>query len=60
MAKVTIDETLCTGCGLCESSCPEVFKLEDDGLAHVIADTCPDHDLKEIAQQCPPEAIKVE
>jgi len=60
MAKVTIDETLCTGCGLCESSCPEVFKIEDDGLAHVIADSCSQHDLQEIAQQCPLEAIKVE
>ena len=60
MARVSIDETLCTGCGLCESGCPEVFKLEDDGLAHVIADSCSDHDLNDLAQQCPVEAIKVE
>lgn len=26
----------CIGCGLCADSCPEVFKMKDDGLAEVI------------------------
>jgi len=60
MAKVTVDESTCTGCGLCESSCPEIFKVQDDGLAYVIAGDCSEgHNLQEISEQCPVEAIKV-
>jgi len=29
ITKVWIDEDECTGCGLCEDSCPEVFELND-------------------------------
>lgn len=56
--KITVDASLCTGCGLCESSCPEVFKVEDDGIAKVIgsSSSC---DLKQIAADCPVEAIKL-
>lgn len=59
MAKITIDKDLCTGCGLCASSCPDVFKIEDDNLAHVTADACKSCDLKEVAEQCPVSAITV-
>ena len=34
--KPVVDEDLCIGCGNCEDECPEVFRLEDDGFAHVI------------------------
>jgi ferredoxin len=33
--KVWIDQDLCTGDGLCEEICPDVFTLQDDGLAYV-------------------------
>ncbi len=59
MAKITIDDSLCTGCGLCASSCPEVFEVGDDNLAHVIGSKCALHDLKEVAEQCPVEAITI-
>jgi len=59
MAKITVDESLCTGCGLCEGSCPEVFKIESDNLAHVISQSCDQHDLKQVAADCPVEAIKI-
>jgi ferredoxin len=59
MAKVTVDDSLCTGCGLCSSNCPDVFEMGDDGLAHVIANSSPDCDLNEIAEQCPVSAITV-
>jgi ferredoxin len=36
--KVWIDQDLCTGDGLCEEICPDVFTLLDDGLAYVKAD----------------------
>lgn len=59
MAKVAVDESLCTGCGLCASNCPEVFEVGDDNLAHVISNDCKSCDLKEIAEQCPVNAITV-
>ncbi|MFA6349670.1 MAG: ferredoxin [Candidatus Omnitrophota bacterium] len=59
MAKVTIDASTCVGCGLCEQSCPEVFKVEGDGVAHVKAQSCDKHNLAEIADLCPVTAIKV-
>ena len=34
--KATVSED-CIGCGLCEGTCPEVFAIGDDGLAHAIA-----------------------
>ena len=58
MAKVSVDESVCVGCGLCEQLCPEVFKVQD-GTAKVRASECNQHDLSEIAGQCPVEAIKV-
>ncbi len=59
MGKVSVNTTTCVGCGLCEQSCPEVFKVEGDGLAHVKAQACVTHNLKEIAEQCPVNAISV-
>ena len=28
--KAVVDEGLCTGCGLCADSCPDVFEMEGD------------------------------
>ena len=33
--KVWIDQELCTGDGLCEELCQEVFAFLDDGLSYV-------------------------
>ncbi|MDI6605781.1 MAG: ferredoxin [Candidatus Omnitrophota bacterium] len=59
MAKITVDVSTCVGCGLCEQACPDVFKVEGDGIAHVISQICTSCDIKEVAQQCPVNAIKV-
>jgi ferredoxin len=59
MAKVSVDVSTCVGCALCEQSCPEVFEVQGDGIAHVKAQSCSSHDLKEVADQCPVSAIKV-
>jgi ferredoxin len=34
--RVWIDQDLCTGDGMCEQICPEVFQLQPDGLAYVV------------------------
>lgn len=59
MAKVEVDANLCVGCGLCEQSCPDVFEIKSDGIAHVKANTCNSCNLQDVAQQCPVGAIKV-
>lgn len=59
MPKVSVDASTCVGCGLCEQSCPEVFLVQGDGIAHVKAQVCATHNLKEVAEQCPVNAIKV-
>jgi len=60
MAKITVDESLCTGCGLCVSLCPGAFEVGDDNIAKVIGTDCGGQDIKDIASQCPVEAIKVD
>ncbi len=61
--KVTVDETLCTGCSLCFTDVPEVFEMGDDGLAKVIL-ASPEGDLaakaKDAAANCPADAIIIE
>ena len=59
MAKVSIDAAACVGCGLCEQSCPEVFEVQGDGVAHLKAQSCAAHNLGEVASLCPVTAIKV-
>ena len=53
---VKIDKTKCIGCGTCQSICPEVFEIGDNGKAKVISQTkspC----IKEAIESCPVEAI---
>lgn len=60
--KAYVDKDLCTGCGLCESTCPDVFELDDDGIA-VAKDIELKGELLEDAEtardDCPVEAIDI-
>ena len=74
--KVWIDQDLCTGDGLCAEIAPDVFVMEEDGLAYVAeagvrisgegADalaSVPDGQVDaviESAEDCPGECIFIE
>lgn len=60
--KAVIDTDECTACGVCEETCPEVFKLGDD-YAEVTVDEIPadaEASAKEAAEECPVECIRIE
>ena len=60
--KVTINREGCISCGLCAETCPEVFRIVEDGLAEVhhspSADT--EEHTREAADNCPVQVIKTE
>ncbi|MFP4165183.1 MAG: ferredoxin [Chitinispirillaceae bacterium] len=61
--KASVDQDTCIGCELCPSICPEVFKMEDDGLAHIITEEVPsdaETTAEEAAESCPVNAINIE
>jgi ferredoxin len=60
--KGSVDKDTCIGCGLCESFCPKVFKMNGDGVAEAIdeeIDPAAIDEAKDAESQCPVEAIKV-
>ena len=59
--KVIIDKDVCTGCGLCCDTCPDVFEMEE-AVAVVKASEISasnEENAKQAASDCPVEAIKV-
>lgn len=60
--KVSIERNDCISCGLCVSTCPEVFRIADDGLAEAYhqPDSAQASDTKSAADGCPVSIIYVE
>jgi len=57
MANPHVDPDLCIGCGLCADLCPEVFVMNDDGLAEAIEEETDNPCAQEAANSCPTDAI---
>ena len=58
--KLKVDKDLCIGCGACQAVCPDVFEIEDDGLATVIVDEVTEdalEDALDAKEGCPTSAI---
>lgn len=60
--KAIVDRETCIGCGMCASTCPDVFSMDDEDKAVAINSEIPESSLdtaKEAEQDCPVTAIKI-
>lgn len=61
--KATVNRDECIGCGICESYCPDVYTLDEEGKSEVILDPIP-AELEACAQEgadaCPVSVITIE
>lgn len=58
--KTTVDPDLCISCAVCTNMVPDVYEMNDDGVAEAVVDTVPaelEEQVREAAAECPAEAI---
>lgn len=64
MKKFKVNKDLCIGCGACAAICPEVFDIDEDGLAKAIKkENLTDDEVAEATdalEGCPTGAISDE
>ena len=62
MAKIpVVDQEECVGCGNCVETCPDVFCLNDDGVAEAHdPNGATEEDIQEAIDSCPVECISWE
>lgn len=60
--KAKVDGELCTGCGLCADTCPDVFSMEGDKAVVKTNPVPADAEgcCQEAKEACPVEAISYE
>jgi ferredoxin len=53
-----VDQGICTGCELCGQICPEVFRMNDDGVSEVYNPQGTSEDkIQEAIDSCPVQCI---
>lgn len=61
MAKPIVNQETCIGCGICESVCPAVFKMNDGKAIVIEADYEANKEtIQEAIDSCPVAAITLE
>lgn len=60
--RAYVDKEECIGCGFCEMTAPDVFRMADDGKAEAYADTTNENKnaVQEAIDGCPVSAIREE
>jgi ferredoxin len=56
------DRERCCGYGMCTQLCPEVFKVDDNGLVYLDSEIVPaglEEEAMEAAASCPAQALRV-
>ena len=59
--KLVVDKDICIGCGACAAICPDVFEIDDEGLAtSIVSEVAEDimDDAIDAKEGCPVDAIK--
>jgi ferredoxin len=62
LLKVVIDRAACCGYGICADICPQVYKLDANGIVYVDDAIVPqglEESAKQGADACPQAALKV-
>jgi ferredoxin len=60
--KIVINKPACCGYGVCAEICPEVFKLDENGIVYVDDEIVPvglEDQAREGADACPQSALSV-
>ena len=60
--KAEVDQSGCIGCSLCADTCPEVFRMNDEGLAEAYAEVTDQNqeEAEEARDSCPVGVITIE
>lgn len=58
--KARVNQDLCVGCGLCVTLNPEVFEMNENGLADAVNDSNDEELLDSAMDSCPVSAISEE
>lgn len=60
--RIVVDWEKCTGMGMCESSAPDVFEVDDDGALILHSEEAPEgqeDEVREAVAACPTEALSL-
>lgn len=58
--KVRVNPDVCVGCGACQGIAPDVFQINDGGVAEAISEDVKEEfveDAKDAKEGCPVDAI---
>ena len=57
--RAKVDADICTGCELCEQTCPEIFSMNGDVAVAKNGDVPAEYEdtCRQAAEECPVEAI---
>ena len=59
--KLKVDKDICIGCGACGAIAPDVFEMDDEGLATLVVEEIPEESIEDAIdakEGCPVNAIE--